>query len=50
MGTPQRFRPLFTAEQLRPAIDSVLLIEQAEGGHARMVENRNIGTIILKVR
>jgi putative PIG3 family NAD(P)H quinone oxidoreductase len=33
-----------------PVIDSVYPIEQANGAHARMAANRNVGKIVLKIR
>ena len=45
-----RFWPLLEDGTIQPIIDSVYLIEQADEAQQRMVNNQNIGKIILKVR
>ena len=44
-----RFWPLLVAGKLRPIIDCVFPIETAEGAHAHVKANRNIGKVILEV-
>jgi putative PIG3 family NAD(P)H quinone oxidoreductase len=45
-----QFWPLLLNGTIQPIIDSVYPIEQAAEAHQRMVDNKNIGKIILKVR
>ena len=45
-----QFWPLLEAGTIRPVIDSVYPIREANVAHQRMAENLNIGKIILKVR
>ena len=46
----QQFWPQLEAGTIRPVIDSVYPIQQAEEAHRRMAENLNIGEVVLKVR
>ncbi len=46
----QRFWPAVEAGTIRPVIDSVYPIQEANAAHAYMASNRNIGKIVLKVR
>lgn len=45
-----QFWPLLVDGKIKPIIDSVYPIEQANEAHHHMAENKNIGKIILKVR
>lgn len=45
-----KFWPLVEAGTLKPVIDAVYPIAQANAAHQQMAENRNIGKIILRVR
>ncbi len=45
-----RFWPALVSGAIRPVVDSVYPIQQAGQAHQVMVENKNIGKIILKVR
>jgi putative PIG3 family NAD(P)H quinone oxidoreductase len=45
-----RFWPVVEAGAIRPVIDSVFPIEQAETAQAHMAANANIGKIVLQVR
>jgi putative PIG3 family NAD(P)H quinone oxidoreductase len=49
-GFMDRFWPLFLARKIKPVIDSVVPIAEAERAHARMRENKNIGKIVLEVK
>ena len=46
----EQFWPQVEAGTIRPVIDSVYPIQQAEEAHRRMAENPNIGKVVLKVR
>lgn len=46
----ERFWPAVTAGQIRPVIDRVYPIQEANAAHARMAANQNIGKIVLKIR
>ncbi len=46
----ERFWPLVETGAIKPVIDSVFPIEEANQAHRRMAENKNIGKIILKVK
>ena len=56
LGTPKQerfmaqFWPQLTDGTIKPIIDSVYPIAQANEAHQQMAENQNIGKIILKVR
>lgn len=45
----RRVWPLFEEKKLRPVIDSVFSLYEAEAAHQRMTENRNFGKITLTV-
>jgi putative PIG3 family NAD(P)H quinone oxidoreductase len=45
-----RFWPAVSAGQIRPVIDRVYSVQEANAAHADMAANRNIGKIVLKVR
>lgn len=45
-----RFWPLLENGTIRPEIDSIYPIEQAEEAHRHMAQNKNTGKIILRVR
>jgi putative PIG3 family NAD(P)H quinone oxidoreductase len=45
-----QFWPLLVDGKIKPIIDSIYPIEQANEAHQRMAENKNIGKIVLKVR
>ena len=44
-----RFWPLMVAGKLRPIIDRVFPIEEADEAHAHVKANRNIGKVILEI-
>lgn len=44
-----RFWPLLVAGKLRPVIDRIFPIQEAEAAHAHVKANRNIGKVILEV-
>jgi putative PIG3 family NAD(P)H quinone oxidoreductase len=46
----KRFWPQLERGTIKPVIDSVLPIQQAEQAHRRMMDYKNIGKIVLKVR
>jgi tumor protein p53-inducible protein 3 len=46
----EQFGPLLEAGVIRPVIDTVFPIEQANEAQARMAANENIGKIVLRVR
>jgi putative PIG3 family NAD(P)H quinone oxidoreductase len=46
----QRFWPALEKGTIKPLIDSVFPIQEANAAHQRMAENENIGKIILEVR
>ena len=45
-----KFWPLVEAGTIKPVIDTIYPITQANTAHQQMAENRNIGKIILQVR
>jgi tumor protein p53-inducible protein 3 len=45
-----RFGPLFIADAIRPVIDIVFPIEDAQSAHEYVRQNRNIGKVLLAVR
>ena len=45
----QEVMPLFTDRMISPTIDTVYSWEEVEHAHHRMIENKNIGKIVLKV-
>ena len=45
-----RFGPLFVADAIRPVIDIVFPIEDAQSAHEYVRQNRNIGKVLLAVR
>ncbi|MCE7981352.1 MAG: NAD(P)H-quinone oxidoreductase [Caldilinea sp. CFX5] len=45
-----KFWPLVEAGTIKPVIDTIYPIAQANAAHQQMAENRNIGKIILQVR
>jgi NADPH:quinone reductase-like Zn-dependent oxidoreductase len=45
-----RFQPYFLADALRPVIDTVYPIEEAQAAHEYVSNNSNIGKVILAVR
>jgi NADPH:quinone reductase-like Zn-dependent oxidoreductase len=45
-----KFWPLVEAGTIKPVIDSIYPIAQANVAQQQMAENRNIGKIILQVR
>jgi NADPH:quinone reductase-like Zn-dependent oxidoreductase len=45
----ERFRPLLAAGKIRPVIDRVFPITEAEAAHVYVKENRNIGKVILEI-
>ncbi len=45
----ERFWPLLEAGIIKPVIDSVYLIQEANAAHQRMANNQNIGKIVLQV-
>jgi NADPH:quinone reductase-like Zn-dependent oxidoreductase len=46
----ERFQPLFLIGGLRPVIDTVYPIEEAQAAHEYVYKNRNIGKVVLAVR
>jgi NADPH:quinone reductase-like Zn-dependent oxidoreductase len=44
-----RFWPLLVAGKLRPIIDQVFPITEADAAHAHIRANRNIGKVVLEV-
>ena len=44
-----RLAPLFAEKKLRPVIDCVLDLADADAAHARMKSNAGIGKIVLRV-
>jgi putative PIG3 family NAD(P)H quinone oxidoreductase len=45
-----QFWPMLLDGRVRPIIDSVYPVEQANEAHQRMAEDKNIGKIVLKIR
>ena len=45
----ERFWPMLEAGKLRPVIDRVFPIEEAQNAHQHVAENRNTGKVILEV-
>ncbi len=45
-----RFGPLFVADAIRPVVDIVFPIEDAQSAHEYVRQNRNIGKVLLAVR
>jgi tumor protein p53-inducible protein 3 len=45
----ERFLPLLVSGQLKPVIDRVFPIGEAEAAHDHVKENRNIGKVVLKI-
>jgi len=45
----EKFWPLLVSGQLRPVIDRVFPITEAEAAHTHVKENRNIGKVVLEI-
>ena len=45
----ERFWPLLVSGKLKPVIDRVFPISEAEAGHGHVKENRNIGKVVLEI-
>jgi NADPH:quinone reductase-like Zn-dependent oxidoreductase len=45
----ERFWPLLVSGKLKPVIDRVFPIREAEAAHAHVKENRNIGKVVLAI-
>jgi NADPH2:quinone reductase len=46
----ERFWPMLEDGRMRPVIDSVFPIKEAQAAHAHVRKNRNIGKVILEVK
>ncbi len=45
-----RFWPLLESGTIRPVIDTVFPIEEANAAHQYLAEYKNVGKVVLKIR